>query len=281
MARVGAVVLSFNRRDLTTACVASLLGLGLKDLDVVVVDNASTDGSADAVRAAFPDVDVLASPENVGFGRGMNLGAERALAKGCEHVLLLNNDTEFPDATFLERLLRALDDDPRAAIAAPSVRSIETGRALFDAPFADPFGEFPATGAVLLVRGAFVRERGLYDPVYFLYFEDRDLFQRARYAGWNVVHVRDAVVEHSERSPSSGHLSATKLYHMNRSAVVYARRWLTFRQALRAFWHERAKQAPWQLRRLVGRRAWPEIRAYFAGYVAGLRTPIGARRGRS
>lgn len=285
MAPVGAVVLSFNRRELTLDCLASLLGLGIPptDLDVVVVDNASTDGTVDAVRARWPSLDVVANAENVGFGRGMDAGVARLLARGCEDVLLLNNDTRFPDRDFLTKLRAAFAADPEAALAGPRVVSLESGRVLFGGPARDRYGPMPVTGAALLVRGAWVRAlgvpvgpgdggRAVYDPAFFLYFEDRDLFRRVEASGWRAVHVDDAVVAHSEASPSSGgHLSAMKLHHWNRSFMLFARKHLSGRETAAALAADRLRILPWQTKEMLARRDGKAFRAYWSGYAAGWR----------
>ncbi|HLE96277.1 MAG TPA: glycosyltransferase family 2 protein [Candidatus Thermoplasmatota archaeon] len=270
MARVGVVVLSFERKDLTLACLRSLLATRLRDARVLVVDNASTDGAVEAVRAAFPSVEVVQNARNLGFGGGMNVGARRHVEAGCDHVLLLNNDTAFPDADFLAKLVAALEADPKVALAGPRVVSLETGRTVFGGPSKDRYGTLPLFGAAILARGDWLRAHGLFDPAFFLYFEDRDLFRRVEAAGRSVHYVDDAVVAHSERSPSSGgHLSATKLHHWNRSFVLYARRHLTPAEAARALAADRLRVLPWQTKEIIRARDAAAWRGYWSGYVEG------------
>lgn len=268
LARVGAVVLSYNRRELTVACLRSLATV--PDVRVLLVDNASADGTVEAVRKGLPGVEVLALPENRGYGGGMNAGVERLLAEGAEYVLLLNNDTLFPDPGFAQKLAAALDADARAAVAGPRVVSLETGRVLFDGPTRDRYGTMPVNPAAMMWRAAWIREHGLFDPAFFVYFEDRDLFRRMEATGWRAVHVDEAVVAHSERSPSSGgHLSAVKLHHWNRSFVVYARKHLGRGEALRAFAADRLRILPWQTKEMLKARDWRALRMYWSGYREG------------
>jgi GT2 family glycosyltransferase len=104
--QVTAVTLNWNRPDDTLACLASLKEQTYPDLQLLVVDNGSTDDSAIRIRAEFSDVSLLAHPHNSGFARGNNLGIRQALAQGADYVFCLNNDTWLaPDA--IERLVTA------------------------------------------------------------------------------------------------------------------------------------------------------------------------------
>ena len=119
-ARITIVVLNWNLRDDTLACLASLAKAELGGAQIVVVDNGSRDGSVEAIRARFPAVEVLALPENRGYAGGCNAGIRAALDAGAEGVVLLNNDTEVaPD--FLAPLVDAIDTDPTFAAVTSAV----------------------------------------------------------------------------------------------------------------------------------------------------------------
>src|SRR6185369_1745681 len=106
--QVAIVVLNWNRRADTLACLESLAQAEIGGAALYVVDNGSQDGSAAAVREAYPHVRVIALPENRGFAGGNNAGIRAALDAGAEGVLLLNNDTRVsPD--FLAALLAAIN----------------------------------------------------------------------------------------------------------------------------------------------------------------------------
>src|SRR5690606_23973018 len=90
---VGVVIVNRNGANDTAACLRSLQKTSYHALDIVVVDNASSDGSAATIRASFPAVDVLEMPTNGGFGSGANAGMRRLLDRGAELVWVLNNDT--------------------------------------------------------------------------------------------------------------------------------------------------------------------------------------------
>jgi Glycosyl transferase family 2 len=111
--QVAVVVLSWNGREDTLACLDSLRRVEHEPLSVIVVDNASVDGTADAVAARHPEAELVRNAANLGYAGGMNAGIRRARELGADHVLLLNNDTEV-DATFVGALVEAAAAHPDA-----------------------------------------------------------------------------------------------------------------------------------------------------------------------
>lgn len=199
MARVGVVVVTWNSAATVGACLRSIPA----GVDVVVVDNASTDASCAVVREALPEAQLLVSDRNLGFGAACNLAA-RHLA-GHE-LLLLNPDAILLPGT-IERLVAALDEDPALGIVGPCITD-DRGR--LELSWGDDptllaewrrrreHGRPPAiealeplrvdwvTGACCLVRrSAWEAVRG-FDEGYFLYFEDLDLCRRIRHQGWTI-----------------------------------------------------------------------------------------------
>src|ERR1019366_3497405 len=110
---VAVVVLSWNGREDTLACLRSLAALDAPEPFVIVVDNGSSDGTADAVREAFPGVELIETGANLGFAGGNNAGITRALERGASHVLVLNNDVEL-DPHFVDALLEEAARRPDA-----------------------------------------------------------------------------------------------------------------------------------------------------------------------
>ena len=209
-AEIAIVVLNWNRRDDTLACLESLAQADLGGASVWVVDNGSHDGSAAAVRERFPAVRVVALPENRGFAGGNNAGIRAALESGAEGVLLLNNDTRVsPD--FLLPLLWAFDAYPRAAAVCSAIHRQDRPEML-DVGYAQVrfaqreavqlcgvnalpgqgFGSRceieVAVGCCVLISAAALRTVGLFDERYFAYHEDVDWSLRARRAGYQLVY---------------------------------------------------------------------------------------------
>ncbi len=215
---VHVIVLNWNRRDDTIACVESLRAADLGGASVMVVDNGSRDDSVAALRVRFPDLRVVALGENRGYAGGNNAGIRMALDAGAEGVLLLNNDTRVaPD--FLAPLLGAMNGSPwSGAVSAAILRmdrpelldvaysEIEFGQrfvvqirgvnALVGQGF-DQRREVPvAVGCCLLVKAEALHTVGLFDEAYFAYHEDVDWCIRARMAGYQLFYEPYARVFH-------------------------------------------------------------------------------------
>ncbi len=118
--RVCAVIVNWNGRQVLDRCLSTLTASTCQGLAVVVVDNASSDGSLEFVRQSFPTALLIENRRNLGYAGGVNVGLRHALAEGGEYALLLNNDTEIaPDAVAL--LVEAMEKRPKAAFAGPMI----------------------------------------------------------------------------------------------------------------------------------------------------------------
>lgn len=214
---VSLIVLNWNGRHHLEACLTSLLALNhpADKLQVILLDNGSTDGSVEFVRTRFPQVRLIELPENVGFAAGNNLAAEHATG---EWLGLVNNDMRMePD--WLSNLLRGLEDCPGAACLASKVISWDGGRIdfvggglnVFGHGFHIDFGEASsdsdvarrvlfANGGAMLVRRDVFEQVGGFDASYFAYFEDVDLGWRLNLLGHDVWYTPRAVVRHRHHS---------------------------------------------------------------------------------
>ena len=221
---VSVVVVSFNTREMTLECLrtarAATAGL---PTEFLVVDNASTDGSAEAVRREFPTVAVIANAENVGFGAANNQAMARAHG---EFFLLLNTDA-FPDPRAVGTLLDFLRTHPEVGVVGPRLRYADgtpqpschrfptPGRAwLENLGLARCFANNPrlddltrwdhaterrvdfVIGACLLVRRRVFQAVGGFDERFFLYSEETDWQRRIRAADWQVAFTPAATVTH-------------------------------------------------------------------------------------
>lgn len=245
--RVAAVVLSWNGRERTLACLRSLAGVTYHPLSVIVVDNGSTDGSTDAVTAEFPDVTLVPLGENLGFAGGMNVGIRSALAGGAEAVILLNNDMEV-DPGFIEPLVDALKDDPSCGAACSQIlfagepprvwyagapfnrRRGHSGRHVGYGqpplpPTLPPYPTDRACGGAMLFSASVSQRVGLFDEALFAYAEDTDWSLRARRAGLHSLVVPASVVRHAVSASSGGESSPTSIYYSLRNSLVVAERW--------------------------------------------------------
>ena len=257
---ISIVIVNWNVKDLLRDCLQSIFG---SDIDappeVIVVDNASADGSAAMVRAEFPQVTLIASDENLGFAGGSNLGVSRATG---DFIFLLNPDTRLHPDTL--RLLRDyLSAHPAVGVVAPQLLwsdgSIQSSRRRFptpatmlwestlleqwfphnrtaaryrfeDIPPAEPLTVDWAVGAALFLRREVWAQVGGLDESFFMYFEETDWCRRVADAGWQIHYLPAAKVVHFE-GQSSGQVVSARAIRFNRSKIRYAEKWFGRRQA--------------------------------------------------
>ncbi|MHB8895307.1 MAG: glycosyltransferase [Candidatus Geothermincolia bacterium] len=250
MPRVTIVILNYNGADDTVGCLSSLESLDCDDCEITVVDNASEDGSVQAVRDGFPGVRVIENPCNLGFAAGCNAGLEDALDRGADYVLLLNNDTESIDPSFLRKLVDFAEGIPEAGAVSPVIlyhdsdvvwfaggrvsyltgfsRHIGKGRPSSGLTAGRPYAVDYVSGCAMLLSAKFLREVGLFDEDYFFYYEDTDLCARGKAAGYPSYVVPESTFSH-KKSASAGVEGENKLtpfqaYYMAASAIVFARK---------------------------------------------------------
>lgn len=302
------VLVNYNNRADTAACIRSLAATP-RPPPLVVVDNGSRETGLEAALDGYPDGRILYAGENLGFGRGNNLGIRWALARtGCEYVFILNNDAGV-EADTLERLERALAAHPGAGLAAPRIVMAEAPERLWygggevdwlkgsarvpghlgpaDAPRALTAREVTfASGCAMLVRRAVFRTVGGFDPRYFMYEEDLELCLRVRAAGWALRYVPEALVRHrgqgSQRRPGEAFLPirhphnprlAFYLHQIVRNRLLTMDRHARGRRAV-AFWL--AFPPYWALHclRYLLHRRWDAV----AAVGRGVRDYLDARR---
>ena len=241
--RASIILVAHNHRADLLRCLASLQP-GPAD-EIIVVDNASRDGTAAAVRAGFPAVRLILSPRNLGFGGGANLGAAAA---GGRYLAFLNPDT-VATAGWLTALLAALAADPTAGLVTPTILLWrQPGRV--NACGADvhlsgltlcrglgapaPAGGAPVpvgavSGAAFAVRRRLFQALGGFDDTFFLYMEDIDISWRAQLAGYRCLYVPAAVVYH-DYAPFP---ASRKLYLLERNRYTLLFKTLQWRTLAR------------------------------------------------
>jgi GT2 family glycosyltransferase len=217
-------IVNHNNRELLDGCLASVYeGTSGLAFEVIVIDNASDDGSAAMAREKYPRAILIENKERLGFAANQNQGIRRASG---EFVVLLNNDTIVRAGAF-EKLVGFMRANPRSGLAGPRLlnpdgfvqescyRTPTLGVLFYDATFIsflfpnnpvfggykrwahDAVREVPSiSGACIAARRAAVDEVGLLDERFFMYFEDHDWCLRFRRAGWKIQFVPDAQVVH-------------------------------------------------------------------------------------
>lgn len=212
---VSAIVVSFNTREMTLDCLRSLeVALEGIESEIIVVDNASEDGSPAAIREKFPRANVIVRGKNCGFGAANNEAMR--LAKG-KFFLLLNSDA-FPEKPAVATLLEFMAANPRAGAVGPRLSNGDGSLQISCHPFPSPLFAWMENlwlargyrgwahdevrrvdfliGACLLVRREAYEEVGGFDEAFFMYSEEADWQRRMRDAGWERVFVPGARVTH-------------------------------------------------------------------------------------
>ncbi len=210
------IILNTNRRDDTLACLASLAESRYANHQAVVLDNASTDGSVEAIRSTFPAVEIIQLEENLGYAGNNNVGVWAALERGADWIFVLNEDTILaPDC--LSRMVEVGQSAPDVGIVGPMVyhhdepdviqsaggrlgrswQSVHTGANEPDE------GQFPhprpvdwISGCAIMVRREVVEAVGALDERFFYYWEETEWCLRAGRQGWRVMHAPQAKLWH-------------------------------------------------------------------------------------
>jgi len=240
---VFAVILNWNGGAMVCDAVTSVLAVDPPTPHVIVVDNASTDGSDDEVERRFPQVTLLRNAVNLGFAAGNNVGIRHALEQGADCVLVLNNDALL-DRPAVNAMVAALPEDPRRGLVVPKIyfHTAGEGRRIWAAgarwrPFPPrvkmrgygerDVGQYDrpgpveyATGCALLVRRETFAAAGLLDESYFMYQEDYAFCDRVRAAGLTMWYEPCAVVYHHV-SASTGEESPQKWRYWSQSMVLF------------------------------------------------------------
>jgi N-acetylglucosaminyl-diphospho-decaprenol L-rhamnosyltransferase len=248
---ISIIIVSWNVRDALRACLGSLPA-SAPEVETLVVDAASTDGTPEMVQAEFPWVKLIASSENLGYSKGNNLGL--AEARG-DYAFILNPDTELVGDA-LARLREHMDAHPRVGVIGPQLilpdESVQASRrrfptfatALFESTWLQPLApsgmmrayyaaDLPASeaadvdwlvGAALFVRREAWKQVGLFDERFFMYSEEIDWQRRFKAAGWIVRYLPAAQVRHHVGGSSVQVPAATHI-RFNTSKVRYFRKY--------------------------------------------------------
>lgn len=203
-----------------SACLDSLCRQSYKGLDILVVDNGSTDGSIDFIKDNYPQVRVICNRDNLGFAEGNNIGIQNALNSGADYVLLLNNDT-VSESDAVERMVEAFESDGSVGIAGPLIRNLEKKTEIVELGLDSDILGYPVNnlaarirekaphpfyvaGCAMMIRSDVFAAIGFLDPSYFIFVEDLDFCWRARLAGFGVLAVPEAIVYHKSGGTVQG-----------------------------------------------------------------------------
>lgn len=242
---ISVVVLNWNGKETIETCLRSLIGQTYPNLELIVVDNASGDGSDRMVADLFPSVKLIPLDRNTGFAVGCNVGIT---ASRGEFVALLNNDAE-ADPEWILELWKGIRTDPGLGSCASRIVVEGSGGILdsageglslcgvtykrgsggLETDFSRPEPVFGACAGAALYRRSMLKEVGLFDEDFFLIYEDGDLSFRSQLEGYRCLYVPTARVIHKVNY-SIGRISDTYVYYGHRNAEF-----LFFKNAPRYF----------------------------------------------
>jgi GT2 family glycosyltransferase len=235
---VSVVIVNYNGKKFLSECIESLYAQSYPDFEILVVDNASVDGSIEFLTSGFPAVRIIRNPANLGFAGGMNAGILDARGP---FILALNNDTRM-DRDCIKRLVDVMVHDHSIGMCAAKLlfydqRINSTGicisrsgaawdRGMFEADtgqFDTSEEVFGPSAAAALYRREMFDDIGLFDKDFFLYMEDVDIAFRGQLAGWKCIYIPEAVVYHYHGG-TAGFQSDLTVYYGNRNIL-----WIPFK----------------------------------------------------
>ena len=234
--QVSVIIVNYDRWTLLQECLLALGAQTYRDMEIIVVDNGSSDNSAEHVKRFFPQTKAIVLERNVGFCEGNNHGI--AIARG-EFIALLNNDAA-PDPRWLEELVKAARDHPEASFFASRVLRYDAPTLLDSAgdgialagtayrrghrqpasQYAREEFVFGASGSAAFYRRRLLQEVGLFDEDFFAVYEDADLSFRAQLAGYRCLYVPTAIVYH-RGSGTIGTYSDFYVYQTQRNVEFF------------------------------------------------------------
>jgi len=235
------VILNWNGKEYLQSCIRSVKEQTYPNLEIILIDNASTDGSIEMVKSIFHDLQVIVNPKNLGYGGGNNQGIRAARGK---YIFILNNDTELEEEC-MKQLWQSIEMDQRIGATTPKILlydqrdtldaagltiypdglSIGRGRLENHEKYSQREEVFFGSGCASLFRKEMLEEIGLFDEDFFAYAEDTDLGWRARLAGWKAFYVPEAIVYH-HHSKKFGTYSPLKAFLVERNRIWVA--WKNF-----------------------------------------------------
>ena len=269
MQKVSLVILNYKGKENTLACLDSLKDNFLPEsikLDIIVVDNASKDNLFVALKTKYPNVVFIENKNNLGFAEGNNVGIKYATEHGTDFVLILNNDT-IVDKNLIRELLEVAETNEKIGIVVPKIyfahgfefhkdryskkdlgrvfwyaggemdwknvigfhRGVdEVDRGQYDRIEKTDF----ASGCCMLVKREVFEKVGFFDEKFFLYYEDSDLCERIRRAGYSMMYSPKAILWHKNAGSAGGSGSKLQDYYITRNRLLFGIRYAPFRSKL-------------------------------------------------
>ncbi len=258
MVKIFIVILNFNGWNNTISCLKSLEKIDIPvatQIEIVVIDNGSENDSVKKIKEKMPKSKLIEIKENLGFTGGNNFGIKYAIDNGTDYIVILNNDTR-ADKDMIKNLYESIKDDDRAGSVLPKIyfekgyefhkgryRKEELGRVIWytggimdwgnligknrgvdevDSGQYDRREEIElATGCCFMIRSDVLKKVGMFNEKYFLYYEDSELSERIKRAGYKIIYEPSAVLWHKNAESSGGSGSDLQDYYITRNRLLF------------------------------------------------------------
>lgn len=291
------VIVNWNSFEVTANCLNSLRKVNYKHYEVIVVDNGSKDDSVDQFKKHFPEVTLLRNDENRGFTGGNNTGIQYALDKEKELIMLLNNDT-IVTRNFADVLINQIKHDSSIGAIQPKILYNQERNVVWNAggkfnsffSLSKPVGldqldkgQFDEatdidwiTGCCFLVRSSVVKQIGLLDDKFFIYYEDSDwsfkisnLGLRLRYEPAAIIYHEVGMSNHNRKGHNEGNISPFTHYQVVRNHLFMVRRYAKGLNLIGSWLNQFFKICSYLVYFLV-RRRFKKFKAVWNGLLDGL-----------
>jgi GT2 family glycosyltransferase len=290
--KIAVIILNWNSCEHTRNCINSLNDSTSENIDIILIDNASEDGSGEKLRNEFNEIIYLQASKNLGFSGGNNFGIHFALENQYDYIMMLNNDV-YVDQNFIYHLKQYLDLHSGTGAIQPLIYyhperdKIWNGGGFFNRLFAKSYsnrtfdGNLDPTeidwisGCAFMVRASVLRETGLLNEKYFAYHEDVDLSLRIRQAGHKLMLIPRSVIYHigggssnSIEKQKEGYQSSAVHYFNIRNHIWIIRAWLKwYEKPIAILYH--ALYSVSLATYFIIRMRWNKLKAVVKGFIHG------------
>jgi GT2 family glycosyltransferase len=292
---VAIILVNWNGREFTEACLESLRKVDYPNFKVILVDNASADQEGNKLKDSFPEIELIQNPQNLGFAGGNNVGIRWALEQGFSHICLLNNDTQV-EPGFLGEMVLKFGQSKSTGVVQPMILFLHNPKEIWSAGGKwipklaraitlgdrEPLANYRvksthldwATGCCMMISREALIKSGLLNEQYFIYFEDVEWSLRIKSQGFGIELAPNAIIFHeagaaSKKSHAEGVLSPRVFYYHVRNQFLLVRQHKTFL----GFAYHLGRFFLWMLY-FLGRRRFKKLKAVAKGIRDGLRENI-------
>ena len=290
--KVSIIILNWNGLKDTIECLDSLKKIIYPNYEVIVVDNGSKGNDANVLEEKYKDyIGIIRNKENLGFAGGNNVGIRRAIKRGADFVLLLNNDT-IVEPDFLDELVKIAEKDEKTAIIGSIIFDYYTEKIVFTNAKIDRklkmerkidylnsdkdwWESEGVSGASMMLKVEHLLKHSLFlDESLFLYCEESDLCGRTRRNGLKIVMAGRAKVYHKEGKSSGGAISPITVYYILRNRILLANKHLKLNNKI-IFWTFFVSARLFRVLEWTIKKRWKLIRITYWAFIDGIKEHAG------